>query len=656
MGPFLFEMEGINMEDSSTLIQKTIELEKAQRYSDALKMIHDARRAHPQDRKLAIRHAQLFEVTKQVPPAMQIYRQLMEAQPETQEADLVIGLARCLVKSSQYEQAAKMFTEIQNKLPKHPDVLVGLAACRRHKGLLNEAERLVNEAMAANPDFKPGIHELAEIQLANKENELAVKTLERNVLRADLYGDSLDLWLNTLNKMNRDRYAQEKIEAMCREYPQKVEFVFAHGVLAHRAGEISIARPALEKADKLSPNNYRILHEWGVMERIAGNIERSQELIGRSLALNPEQPAALRTYGNDYKYAYGDPVFTRLNVAAARLANVQPIEQVHLHYALAKAHEDVGELDTAFRHYAIGGEKKRRMESYNERNSARMFKIMPQVVTAETLAASNQRGCESEIPVFILGMPRSGTSLMEQILSSHPDIFGAGELKFMTGILDNVSIGGRRIRLNEAEPVFPYEDNASWEMRGQRYVDKLEKLADRPYKRIVDKMPGNFNFVGLIHAVLPNAKIIHSRRHPMETCLSCYRIHFAEGQQWSYHLRELGRYYKRYWELMKHWREQFPGVMYEVRYEDNVVDVEEQAKKLISYLGLEWNDNCLNFYNTDRPVKTASASQVRKPIYTTSTNRWRKYEKYLQPLVEEVAPLIEEYEAELRGNGLHQDK
>lgn len=635
------------MQDIVELIKKSRELEQQQRYNEALKLVQDARRVHPQDRRLAIRYGQVLEVTKQIPQATSLYRQLIEAQPNSQEAELVLGLARCMLKSSQYEHAAKMFANLQTKLPKHPDVLTGLAGCRRHKGALNDAEKLIKEALTVSPGFKPAVHELAEIQIANKEDEEAVRTLERNVMREDLYGDSLDLWLVTLRRINRERYAQEQLAVMAEKYPKKVEFVFGYGVLAHRNGEISIARPAFEKSNELSPNNYKILHEWGVLERIAGNTERSQELIGRSLEIKPDQPAALRTYGNDHKHAYGDLIFQRLNTAAAGLTEMQPVEQIHIHYALAKAFEDVEELETAYRHYAIAGGKKRKQESYNERNALRMFELMPKVVHAKSMAATGQRGYESELPVFILGMPRSGTSLMEQILSSHPDIFGAGELKFMTGIVDNMQVGANRIRLNEAEAVFPYEENASWEMRGQRYVDKLEKLAPKPYKRIVDKMPGNFTLVGLIHGLLPNAKIIHSRRHPVETCLSCYRIHFAEGQLWSYNLRELGRYYKRYWKLMQHWREQFPGAMLEVRYEDNVADVETQARKLISYLGLDWHEGCLEFYNTDRPVKTASATQVRKPIYKTSVNRWRKYEKYLGPLLEEIGDIVKEYEAEI---------
>ena len=160
-------------------------------------------------------------------------------------------------------------------------------------------------------------------------------------------------------------------------------------------------------------------------------------------------------------------------------------------------------------------------------------------------------------------------------------------------------------------------------------------------------MPANAMFVGFVPLVLPNARIIHTRRHPVETCLSCYRLMFGDGQEWSYDLRELGRYYRRYNALMQHWREQFPGLMLEVRYEDVIADFEGQARRITEYLGLAWDDACLKFHETERPVRTASASQVRKPIYATSTNRWRKYEKYLGPLLEELGDIVPEYEAEI---------
>ena len=637
------------MDDLKATLVELKTLQTQRKYAAALELAQQAMRQFPRARPLAIEMAGLQEIFKNYPQALALYNALHEESKKDGKTEfrVLLGMARCLFKLSKYQQAEELFEKLLSSAPNQPDVLTGLASCRRHKGKIADAEALAARALKANPMHHLALHEMAEICLANKETEKALELLEQNIRRADLHGDSIDLWLSTLNTLERNRYAQNTLEELAKQHPDVVEFVYGFAVLANRAGEISLARPAYAKALSLSPANPRIYYEMGLLERVAGDLVKSQQFIEKALELRPDNPAALRTFGSDLKYAYGDDNYKRLNYVAAKFTDFPPIEQIHLHYAIAKAHEDVGEMDAAFRHYQIAGEKKRKLEPYNERQAAKLIQIIPKVITRERLTETKQKGCDSEIPVFILGMPRSGTSLMEQILSAHPDIFGAGELKFLPGVLENVQVGQNRLRLGDREPVFDYEQNATWEMRGQRYVDRIRKLADRPYQRIVDKMPGNFNFVGMIHAILPNARIIHSRRHPVETCLSCYRIHFAEGHQWSYNLRELGRFYKRYWALMKFWREEFPGVMLEVRYEDNVADVEGSAKNLIDYLGLEWNQNCLNFYNVDRPVKTASVTQVRKPIYTTSTNRWRKYEKYLGPLLEELGDIVPEYEAEI---------
>ncbi len=623
---------------------------RARRFGVALDLAYQAKNKFPEIRSVEVKLAEVLETCKEFEKALGLYRHVHEqtqAAGGTSEISLLIGIARCQIRLEQYSHATKVLEELKVLAPEYPPLLTALASCRRHDNKIEEAEQLVRLALKHDPDSRLAIHELAQIHLAKKESEEAIKLLERNIRRKDLYGDSIDLWLATLHESNRDRYAQDTLEELMKIHPDTVEFTFGYAVLANQAGEITLARPAYRKSMELSINNPRIIYELGVLERTAGNLELSQDLIRQALELRPDNPAALRTYCSDMKLTYGDENFKRINFVAAKLADFDPIEQIHMHYAMAKAYEDVSEMDTAFRHFAIAGEKKRKRETYSDRDAAKMSRIIPQVVTKARLDETKQVGCQSEIPVFILGMPRSGTSLMEQILSAHPDIFGAGELKILTGVLENIAVAQNRLNMQEKDPVFPHDQNASWEVRGQHYVDRLLKLADKPYKRVVDKMPGNFNFVGLIHAILPKAKIIHSRRHPVETCLSCYRIHFAEGHQWTYNLRELGRFYKRYWELMKHWRKEFPGVMFEVRYEDNVADVEGQAKKIIAHLGLEWNENCLNFYNVDRPVKTASVTQVRRPIYTTSTNRWRKYEKYLGPLLNELGDIVPEYEEEI---------
>ncbi|MCF8160600.1 MAG: sulfotransferase [Polaromonas sp.] len=633
-------------------LKQAAEAERTSTVADALAILRVVGRKFPENDKLNYHIARLLEKAKN-PNAALGYYQRIAAHHEKMPPDVALGTARCLLAVKRLDRARQLFDALDKKAPgKNKEVLAGLAACQRHAKDLPAAEALVRQALALDPDFLLARHELAEILLAKDPKDAsgeALAALEKNICRTDLHGDSLDRWMALLKDTRRDKYLQDKLEALVREFPKKVEFVFGYGIACNRAGEITLARPALAKANELLPNNGKIMYEMGLVERVAGNIERSQELIGQSLQLRPDFPAGLRTFGVDHKYQYGDEQFARLDKAAANLTEMTPEDQVQIHFALGKAFDDVGELDACFAHYGIGGGKKRKIDTYNEKSNIRLFSLLTKILDQKAFAAPRQPGCTSDVPVFILGMPRSGTSLMEQILSSHPDIFGAGELKQMTSVLENIEIGAARLRMGDVQAAFPYEENASYEQRGRRYVEQIKRLTpqDKSYKRIVDKMPGNFNFVGLIHLILPNAKIIHSRRHPIETCLSCYRIHFAEGHQWTYNLRELGRYYRRYWDLMKHWREVLPGVMLEVRYEDNVADVEGQARKLIEYLDLPWNENCLNFYNTDRPVKTASASQVRKPIYNTSTNRWRKYESYLGPLLEEIGDIVEEYEAEI---------
>ncbi len=624
---------------------------RARRFGIAMQLANELASAYPQNRPVELKLAETLETCKEFEKALSVYRHVHE---ETQKAGgkseigTLVGIARCQIRLKQFSQATQLLEELQEKVPNLPNVLTALAECRRHQDNLAEAENLVDRALKKEPNERLAVHEKARILLDKKDVDAALKLLEKNIRRTDLYGDSIDLWLATLHTANRNRYAQDTLEELMKLHPNVVEFAYGYAVLANRAGEITLARPAYEKSMELSANNPRIIYELGVLERTAGNLERSQKLIGKALDLKPDSPAALRTYNSDVKLAYGDENFKRLNYVAARMTEFVPIEQIHLHYAMAKAYEDVEELDTAFRHYQLAGEKKRKEENYSDRDAEKMSKTIAQVVTRQRLASTGQTGYDSEVPVFILGMPRSGTSLMEQILSAHPEIFGAGELKILTGVLENIPIGQNRLQMQEKDPVFPYEQNAVWSDRGKHYVERLLKLADKStYKRIVDKMPGNYHFVGLIHAILPNAKIIHSRRHPIETCLSCYRIHFAEGHQWTYNLRELGRHYRRYWNLMQHWRTEFPGLMYEVRYEENVADTENQAKRLIEYLGLDWDERCLEFYKVDRPVKTASVTQVRKPIYKTSTNRWRKYEKYLGPLLNEIGDIVEQYESEI---------
>ena len=607
---------------------------RARRFGLALDLAQQAANKFPETRPVEVKLAEVLETCKEFEKALGIYRHVHEktqAGGGTSEIGLLVGIARCQIRLAQYSHATKLLEELKVLAPEYPPLLTALATCRRHDEKIEEAEQLIRLALKHEPDSRLAIHELAQIHLAKKESEEALKLLERNIRRKDLYGNSIDLWLATLHEANRDRYAQDTLEELMKIHPDTVEFSFGYAVLANQAGEITLARPAYRKSMELSANNPRIIYELGVLERTAGNLELSQDLIRQAIELKPDNPAAIRTYCSDMKLTYGDENFKRINFVAAK--PFDPVEQIHMHYAMAKAYEDVSEMDTAFRHFAIAGEKKRKKETYSDREAAKMAKIIQQVVTKARLAETHQVGCQSEIPVFILGMPRSGTSLMEQILSAHPDVFGAGELKN--------SHRGSREHPGGAEPA-----------EHERKRPSVSRNRPTPPGRCAASI------TSINSSSLPTSPInASSIRCPATSTLSVSstrscRKHgsfIAVAIQWRRACpatasispkvisgriicENSAAFYKRYWDLMKFWRQEFPGVMFEVRYEDNVADVEGQAKKIIAHLGLEWDENCLNFYNVDRPVKTASVTQVRRPIYTTSTNRWRQYEKYLGPL------------------------
>jgi hypothetical protein len=290
-----------------------------------------------------------------------------------------------------------------------------------------------------------------------------------------------------------------------------------------------------------------------------------------------------------------------------------------LYYALAKAHENMKNHEKAFDYWTKASIEKRKSLPYDTDAQPAVFERAKKEFSPHVIQAFDGKGYDSEVPVFIVGMPRSGTTLTEQIISSHPNVFGAGELPDVMRV---------KRRIGEITPDTLAE-------AGRTYVNfsSARNKTGKEIKRITDKMPGNYMNIGLIATMLPKARIIHCCRHPMDTCLSNYKQNFMVGQFWSYDLEEMGDEYLRYLDLMAHWHEKFPGRILDVNYEDTVGDFENQARKLIDFVGLEWNDACLEPHKQKRAVLTASKAQVTKPIYQSSVQKWKKYEQQMQPLV-----------------------
>ncbi|WP_066336227.1 tetratricopeptide repeat-containing sulfotransferase family protein [Azohydromonas lata] len=490
----------------------------------------------------------------------------------------------------------------------------------------------------------------------------AMALCEQLMQRSPVLAGAVEQWTSLqMSQFNGPEQVLATMGAFLAQGREEPPFLIAYSRACHRMERNAEAIEALQKALARESGRQQWWYDLAVLQRQMGQIAESQASFEQVMALDPLDPTTLRVHGVEHKYAYGDTALRHINQALASMEAYAKERQVELHYAAAKAYEDVGELDAAFDHYRIGGAKQTALTPYRHAAASGLLRTLRIGMRPQTYASFQEPGDPSRKPVFVLGMPRSGTTLAEQIIASHPQAVGAGELKLLHRVLDGISVNGNRIQTSGDAGVIPtyipgVDLNCAtlrFRERGERYVQAISVLAEAAGRgdaqRVVDKMPGNYFWTGMIPFVLPGARIIHTRRHPMDCCLSNYRIFFPDGMPWSYDLRNLGKCYRAYHEHMQHWESNMPpGMLMSVVYEEVVADLEASARRIIDHIGLPWDDACLRFYETERPVKTASLSQVRQPIYNSSVGRWRKYEKYLKPLLAEIGPIVESYEAELQ--------
>ena len=316
-------------------------------------------------------------------------------------------------------------------------------------------------------------------------------------------------------------------------------------------------------------------------------------------------------------------------------------ERVHLLFALGKAYEDISNIKKSFEYYKEGNSLNRGRSSYDPKAIEALTERIIKFFNKEFLISKENSGYDVPDPIFIVGLPRSGSTLIEQILSSHSKIEGTMELPNMLNIARKLGSGSKDTTsypevLNKLSEV----DLVSL---GKSYIKETMFLrSDLPL--FIDKMPNNFSHIGLIQLILPNAKIIDARRNPMDTCFSCFKQLFARGQVFTYDLSEVARYYINYIKLMDHWDEVLPGKVHKVVYEDMVGNQEEETKKLLNFCNVPFEENCLRFYESQRAVKTASSEQVRQPIYNQSINLWKNYEPFLDDLKQGLFPIKDRFQ------------
>jgi tetratricopeptide (TPR) repeat protein len=408
------------------------------------------------------------------------------------------------------------------------------------------------------------------------------------------------------------------------------------GVVAYKSGDFAAAVKLMRRAIDGDANNALYHGSLGVVYSVLGQVADATRELEKAIDLNPREPLYYFRLSEVRTFAIGDPYLAAMEELAGTMAALSLTSQGRLHFALAKADHHLGRFDAAFRHMTQGNVLKRSHVAYDEPQELRLFDRIRAVFERSLIEAKAGAGYRSPLPVFVVGMPRSGTTLVEQILASHPSVHGAGELP---------DFGREVAKLPPCPEGMPFLENVRQLSPGallglgKAYVLGLRRRS-RSAARIVDKDIYQFHYLGLISLALPEARIIHVTRNPLDTCFSCYATTFQDGQYFTYDLAELGRYYRGYARLMAHWRDVLHADRFlEVSYESIVADLETEARRLVAFCGLAWDPRCLAFHETQRPVLTASVAQVRQPIYQTSLGRWQSYREHLGPLIAALGDL-----------------
>lgn len=443
-----------------------------------------------------------------------------------------------------------------------------------------------------------------------------------------------------LYRQNRAADALPHIELLLSDDPCNLAYRNLHAASLSLVGEYAKARSIYEDVLAEVPIQPLIWLTYGHVLRTCGVQGQAIVAYRRALEQMPDLGEAYFSLANLKTVSFSAADVTKM-LALLDRDGVSVDDRLHVHYALGKAFEDAGDTARSFDHYSKGAAIRRGQISYDAAENRTRNERYRALFTRAFFEERAGSGSPSPDPIFIVGLPRSGSTLVEQILASHPAIEGTMELPDLNKIA--VSLGDRRVKDGDPQYLLNIASLEPDRLRelGETYLERtrIQRKTSRPL--FIDKMPNNFQHVGLIQLILPNAKIIDARRHPMASCFSAFKQHFARGQNFSYDLDEIGRYYRDYVSLMTHFDAVLPGRIHRVAYERMVENQEAETRLLLDYIGLPFDPACMRFHENDRAVRTASSEQVRQPIYRAGLDRWRSYEPWLGPLKAALGDLVE---------------
>jgi len=560
--------------------------------------------------------------------AERAYKRAIKISRNFVEPHMMLG--NLLFQRGQFREAFNEYRKALQLAPNHPTLLNNMGNLFQLQGDNEKALTWLDKAISQDPGNAVAHNNLGNALWSLGKDEEAVaaykRALELNSNLADAHRNlggisielgELDEAVNCFNQALKINPADQK---SCQGL----------GRAQNERGNLDEAIAAYQQAIAIDPDNAENYTELGIVFSDHGEIEKAVSAFRKALEINPGDAEAYRALAKNRKFTEYDDGMKAMESLLAK-QGIADKDRIQLAFALGKAYEDLGNFDKSMEFVVKATGLERNSFDYSNARSEEQFDRIKQVFSPDFFADHHDVGDPDRTPLFILGMPRSGTSLVEQILASHPDVYGAGELDDLVKVYASISkpVGKQQ---SDAFPQGLLElDTGTFADLGKQYIARIRRYsADARF--ITDKMPHNFLRIGFIRTILPNARVIHCSRDPMDNCLSIFKTYLPNGHRYSCDMSELGQYYKMYLDLMDYWRNILPGFIYDQSYEELVGSQQEQVSKLLQHCGLDWNDACLDFHNTRRKVKTPSNAQVRRPIYSDSVQLWKRYEKQLEPL------------------------
>lgn len=505
------------------------------------------------------------------------------------------------------------------------------------QGRFREAEKIAQDLIRVNPRDVNAASLLARIAIQASCYSDAEALLRKILQLAPRYIEAWHDLSTALKEQSRYSEAVEALQTAIDIEPDNAISHYFHGAALAMDSKPELAEQSYRRAIELNASLSGAHLGLGHVLKTIGRQEEGIAAYRAAKELRPNFGEIHYSLSNLKTFRFDADEIADME---HRLENSKLSTEsvVHFAFTLGKAHEDLGNFDKAFEYYAKANQAHRESVAYDpvqtEIVHARIRELFDRDLFAK--AAAGQFGCQEAAPIFILGLPRSGSTLLEQILASHSQVDGTSELPDLSLVIQSLTDAERGTTYPGAVTSLGNEELTAL---GEQYIRQTMRHRSGA-AFFTDKMPNNFPHIGLIQLILPNAKIIDARRHPLDSCLGCFKQHFAKGQTFTYDLFELGEFYMEYEKMMAHWDSVLPGRVLHVQYEEVVADLESQVRRLLDYCELPFEDACINFHETQRAVRTASSEQVRQPIYSGSVNTWRKFESHLQPLVEILQPVL----------------